>query len=172
MSKPRSPHLCLFELVNRVHCKELGANKVASNQRACCRKDKNTSVGASKLEERSDSQREALVPGGVEAASDGLGLLLALTLWIWDELELDVGVRQAVGVHGNQVPGLFDCDNKKKASEIYGVRSVSIIANATLKHKDSQMRSEQFTNIFDLRLKKKKRAQMRRHRNANEFIRV
>lgn len=38
------------------------------------------------------SQGEALIPGGVEATFDGLGLLLALTLGIWDQLELDVGV--------------------------------------------------------------------------------
>lgn len=41
---------------------------------------------------RGGSQIESLIPGGVEATFDGLGLLLALTLWIWDELELDVGV--------------------------------------------------------------------------------
>lgn len=38
------------------------------------------------------SQSERLVPGGVEAAFDGFGLLLALALGIWDQLELDVGV--------------------------------------------------------------------------------
>lgn len=37
-------------------------------------------------------QSEGLIPGGVEATFNGLGLLLALTLGIWDELELDVGV--------------------------------------------------------------------------------
>jgi len=39
----------------------------------------------------------------------------------------------------------------------YGVRSVSIIANAhrethKCKHKDSKMRTEQFTNIFTLQM--------------------
>lgn len=38
------------------------------------------------------SQSKSLVPGGVEATFDGFGLLLALTLGIWDQLELDVGV--------------------------------------------------------------------------------
>lgn len=37
-------------------------------------------------------QSEGLVPCGVEATFNGLGLLLALTLGIWDELELDVRV--------------------------------------------------------------------------------
>lgn len=37
-------------------------------------------------------QSEGLIPSGVEATFNGLGLLLALTLGIWDELELDVGV--------------------------------------------------------------------------------
>lgn len=38
------------------------------------------------------SQSESVVPGGVEATFDGFGLLLALTLGIWDQLEFDVGV--------------------------------------------------------------------------------
>lgn len=37
-------------------------------------------------------QSEALVPGGVEAAFDGLGLLFALALGIWDQFEFDVRV--------------------------------------------------------------------------------
>lgn len=37
-------------------------------------------------------QSEGFIPGGVEATFDGLGLLLALALWIWDQLELDVRV--------------------------------------------------------------------------------
>lgn len=38
------------------------------------------------------SQSEGLVPRGVEGAFDGLCLLLALTLGIGNQLELDVGV--------------------------------------------------------------------------------
>lgn len=37
-------------------------------------------------------QSEGLIPGGVEATFDGLSLLLALALGVWDQLELDVGV--------------------------------------------------------------------------------
>lgn len=52
-------------------------------------KSPNSNVG---LRMREVLQGEALIPGGVEATFDGLGLLLALTLGIWDQLELDVGV--------------------------------------------------------------------------------
>lgn len=38
------------------------------------------------------SQSESFIPGGVEATFDGFGLLLALTLGIWDQLELDIGI--------------------------------------------------------------------------------
>lgn len=54
-------------------------------------------------------QSEGLIPHGVQATFDGLGLLLALTFGIRNQLELDVGVWQAIGVHGHQVLGLFDC---------------------------------------------------------------
>lgn len=37
-------------------------------------------------------QSEGLVPHGVQATFDGLGLLLALTFGIRNQLELDVGV--------------------------------------------------------------------------------
>lgn len=37
-------------------------------------------------------QLKGLVPDGVEAAFDGLGLLFALAAWIWDQFELHVGV--------------------------------------------------------------------------------
>lgn len=50
-----------------------------------------------------NSQCERLIPGGVEVGADGLGLLLGLILGVWDELELDVRVRRAVGVHGDQI---------------------------------------------------------------------
>lgn len=53
-----------------------------------------------------NSQSEGLVPGGVEVGADGFGLLLGLVLGVWDELELNVGVRQPVGVHGDQIPAL------------------------------------------------------------------
>ena len=53
-------------------------------------------------------QLEGLVPGGVQVALDGAGLLFALAAWVRDELQLHVGVRKAVGIHGDQVPGLFD----------------------------------------------------------------
>lgn len=37
-------------------------------------------------------QGEAFIPDRIQATFDGLGLLLALTLGIWDQFELDVGV--------------------------------------------------------------------------------
>lgn len=37
-------------------------------------------------------QFKSLIPGGVEAALYGLGLLLALAAGIWDQFELHVGV--------------------------------------------------------------------------------
>lgn len=49
------------------------------------------------------SQIKGLVPFGVEVGADGFGLLLGLVFGVRDELELDVGIRQAVGVHGDQV---------------------------------------------------------------------
>lgn len=51
-----------------------------------------------------DSQVEGLVPLGVEVGADGLGLLLGLVLGVGGELDLDVGVGQTVGIHGDQVP--------------------------------------------------------------------
>lgn len=50
-----------------------------------------------------NSQGEVLVPSGVEVGADGFGLLLGLVFGIWDELELYVWIRQAVGVHRDQV---------------------------------------------------------------------
>lgn len=50
-----------------------------------------------------NSQIKGLVPFGVEVGADGFGLLLGLVFGVRDELELDVGIRQAVGVHGDQV---------------------------------------------------------------------
>lgn len=50
-----------------------------------------------------NSQCKRLIPGGVEVGEDGLGLLLGLILGVWDELELDVRVRRAVGIHGDQI---------------------------------------------------------------------
>lgn len=49
------------------------------------------------------SQIKGLVPFGVEVGADGFGLLLGLVFGVRDELELDVGIRQAVGVHRDQV---------------------------------------------------------------------
>lgn len=46
--------------------------------------------GKSAVEE--DVQFEGLVPGGVQAALDGLGLLLALAARVRDQLQLHVGV--------------------------------------------------------------------------------
>lgn len=66
------------------------------------RGQQNTTVD--KTGRHSDSQVEGLVPLGVEVGANGLGLLLGLVLGVRDELELDVGVGQPVGVHGNQVP--------------------------------------------------------------------
>lgn len=47
---------------------------------------------ASYVQQKGVSQSEGLVPRGVEGAFDGLCLLLALTLGIGNQLELDVGV--------------------------------------------------------------------------------
>lgn len=49
------------------------------------------------------SQIEGLVPSGVEVGADGFGLLLGLVFGVRGELELDVGVRQAVGIHRDQI---------------------------------------------------------------------
>lgn len=53
-------------------------------------------------------QFKGLIPGGVEAALYGLGLLFTLAAGIWDQFKLHVGVWQTVGVHRNQIPALFD----------------------------------------------------------------
>lgn len=50
-----------------------------------------------------DSQIKALIPFGVEVGADGFGLLLGLIFGVRRELELHIRVRQAVGVHGDQV---------------------------------------------------------------------
>lgn len=50
-----------------------------------------------------NSQSKGLVPFGVEVGADGFGLLLGLIFGVRGELELDIGVRQAIGVHGDQV---------------------------------------------------------------------
>lgn len=50
-----------------------------------------------------DSQGEALVPHGVECGADGLGLLLAVALGVRNQFEFNIGVRQAVWIHGHQV---------------------------------------------------------------------
>lgn len=49
------------------------------------------------------SQSKSLVPFGVEVGADGFGLLLGLTLGVRGELELDVGIGQAVGIHRDQI---------------------------------------------------------------------
>lgn len=53
-----------------------------------------------------NSQSKGLVPFGVEVGADGFGLLLGLIFGVRGELELDIGVRQAIGVHGDQVSAL------------------------------------------------------------------
>lgn len=58
-------------------------------------------------------QFKGLIPGGVEAALYGLGLLFTLTARIWDQFELHVGVWQTIGVHRHQVPALFDLGRLK-----------------------------------------------------------
>lgn len=45
-----------------------------------------------KLQNSGVLQGEAFVPDRIQATFDGLGLLLALALGIWDQFELDVGV--------------------------------------------------------------------------------
>lgn len=37
-------------------------------------------------------QGEAFIPDRIQATFDGLGLLLALTLGVWNQFEFDVGV--------------------------------------------------------------------------------
>lgn len=66
--------------------------------------DKDDNTTEAEARQHRDSQGEGLVPLGVEVGADGLGLLLGLVLGVGDELQLDVGVGQTVGVHGNQVP--------------------------------------------------------------------
>lgn len=60
------------------------------------------------------SQFKGLVPNRVEAALYGLGLLFTLAAGIWDQFEFHVGVWQTIGVHRNQIPGLFDWLEKGK----------------------------------------------------------
>jgi hypothetical protein len=48
-----------------------------------------------------------LVPHWVEGRLDGFGLEFE-SVAVWDELQLDVGIRQTVGIHGNQVFALLD----------------------------------------------------------------
>jgi hypothetical protein len=48
-----------------------------------------------------------LVPHWVERGLDGFGLEFE-SVTVWDELQLDVGIRQTVGIHGNQVFALLD----------------------------------------------------------------
>lgn len=50
-----------------------------------------------------DSQGETLVPHRVECGADGLGLLFAVALRVRNQFEFDIGVRQAVWIHGHQV---------------------------------------------------------------------
>ena len=49
------------------------------------------------------SQIKGLVPFGIEVGADCFGLLLGLIFGIWDELELHIWIRQAIGVHGDEV---------------------------------------------------------------------
>lgn len=53
-------------------------------------------------------QCKSLVPGGVEGTLDGFGFLLAFALGVRNQFELHVRVRQAIGVHGHQVPSFSD----------------------------------------------------------------
>lgn len=53
-------------------------------------------------------QFKGLIPGGVEAALYGLGLLFTLAAGIWNQFKLHIGVWETIGVHGNQIPSLFD----------------------------------------------------------------
>lgn len=67
--------------------------------------------------QRYHSQDEGLVPAGVEGGADGPGLLFGLVLRVRDELEFNVWVRQAVGVHRNQVSGFAHwktCDRQRE----------------------------------------------------------
>lgn len=49
------------------------------------------------------SQVKGLVPSGVEVGANGFGLLLGLIFGVWYELELDKWIREAIGVHRDQV---------------------------------------------------------------------
>lgn len=49
------------------------------------------------------SQIKGLVPSGIEVGADGFGLLLGLIFGVRGELELDIGVRQAIGIHRDQI---------------------------------------------------------------------
>lgn len=51
------------------------------------------------------SQDKAFIPHRVQSGTNSLGFLLAVALGVWNKFELDVGVRQPVRVHGNQIPG-------------------------------------------------------------------
>lgn len=58
--------------------------------------------------------RESLIPDGVEGGLDGLGLHFHVVR-TRDELHLDVGIRQTVGIHGNQVLSPKNCGWKKQS---------------------------------------------------------
>lgn len=50
-----------------------------------------------------DSQSETLIPDGIECRANGLGLLFAVALRIWNQFQFNVRVWQAVWIHGHQV---------------------------------------------------------------------
>lgn len=52
------------------------------------------------------SQHEGLVPHGIQCGFHGLCLLFCQVPRVRDQLQFHVGIRQAIGVHRNEVPGL------------------------------------------------------------------
>lgn len=59
-----------------------------------------------KIKGKQDSQGETLIPHWIECWADGLGLLLAVALGVWNQFEFNIGVWQAVWIHGHQVSSL------------------------------------------------------------------
>lgn len=63
------------------------------------------------------SQVKGLVPFGVEVGADGFGFLLGLIFGVWGEFQLDIWIRQAVGVHRDQVSAFTHWWRDKKKIE-------------------------------------------------------
>lgn len=66
-------------------------------------------------------QRDRLVPHWIQTRLDGLGLLLN-AVGIRNQLQLHVRIAQAVRIHWNKIPALFDCNKP------HGISDTSMIA--------------------------------------------